>query len=158
MQFQGQQKTFTYIQLNKGPIKAVFPLLCPVREADWLDGWSYKMIHSKSGVIEQDCVFTTPHHGELETVWQVTLYDPEQYRIEFLRVTPQENVVRINIQLEPKSAEETYAHIRYQYTALNEEQNEFIEKNLETSFQSSMQWWEKALNHYLQTGTMLKRN
>jgi len=156
MEFTGIQKTFSYTQINNGNIENVFPLLCPVREKDWLDGWNYKMIHSKSGVIEKNCVFTT-QNGELETTWHITQYDKLDYKIEFLRVTPSENVVRINIQLERINKEQTKVFINYQYTALNENQNEFINTELEHSFTKSMEWWEKAINHYLETGNLLKK-
>ena len=158
MNFKGTQKTYSYIQINHGGRAEVFPLLCPVREMDWLDGWEYKMVHSKSGLVEKNCVFTTPHHGDQETVWHVTQYDPGNFKVEFLRVTPNENVVRINIRLEEISEKQTKAIIDYQYTALNETQNEFIRKDLEQSFKDSMLWWEKSINHYLKTGKKLQRS
>ena len=37
----------------------VFPLLCPVREADWIDGWNPVLVLTQSGFAEQDCVFIT---------------------------------------------------------------------------------------------------
>ena len=158
MEFVAIQKTFEFTQENTGSIDEVFTLLCPVREKDWLDGWEYRMIHSSSGLIEKDCVFATPHHGKLETVWQVPQYDTVNYKIEFLRFTPAENVVKINIQLEKIDEHLTKTHISYQYTALNEEQNRFIETDLEKSFEESMKWWEKSINHYLKTGKMLKKS
>ncbi len=33
--------------------EVVFPLLSPVREAEWIDGWSCEMIHSESGLAEE---------------------------------------------------------------------------------------------------------
>ncbi len=156
MAFEGKQKTYHFIQSNCGSVEDVFPLLCPVREADWLDGWKYKMIQSKSGLIEQDCVFTSPHHGKFDTVWQVTQYDKENYKIEFLRVTPTENVVKINIRLEKINEQETKTLIDYQYTGLNDQQNSYIEDDLENDFRNNMEWWEKSINHYLTTGKMLK--
>ena len=158
MSFTGKQKTLMYTQLNNASPDEVFPLLCPVREKDWLEGWDYQMIHSKSGLIEQDCVFTTPHHGDQVTVWQVTHYDPHKKQIEFLRVTPAEHVVKINISLSPKTDGNTLVDISYQYTALNETQNEFIENELEQVFNGNMEWWEKAINHYLEFGQMLKKS
>lgn len=154
---QATQKTFTYIQTNYASIGKVFPLLCPVREADWLDGWEYRMIYSQSGLIEKNCVFATPHHGELETIWHVTQHDNENHRIEFVRIASGENVVRINIQLEAISEDQTKVHISYLYTGLNEKQNSYIRNQLANDFNSSMLWWETAINHYLQTGTMLKK-
>lgn len=155
MTFTGEQKTFHYVQTNLGSREAVFPLLCPVREADWIDGWEYNMIYSKSGLAEQDCVFTTPHHSNIKTFWQITQYDKVLFAIEFVRVTPNENIVKINIQLEPITIDTTRSIISYQYTGLNEEQNKLIETSLEASFKDSMSYWENAINHYLKTGEKL---
>ncbi|MBX2944767.1 MAG: hypothetical protein KF725_02945 [Cyclobacteriaceae bacterium] len=149
------RKTFTYKQLNTGNIRDVFPLLCPVREADWLDGWRYSMIHSVSGLIEQGCVFTTPHHGQSQTVWYVTQHDPINYNVEFVRVTPEEAAVKITIALEAIDNDTTQAHITYEYTGLSDGQNHFIETKLADEFEKSMNWWEKAINHYLKTGEKL---
>ena len=157
MQFQGIQRTFNFTQTNYGHIDQVFPLLCPVREKDWLDGWEYTMIYSKSGFIEKDCVFSTPNPGQLDSIWQVTQYKPASYTIEFLKFTPNENIVRINIGLKPFSSHETKVQIAYQYTSLSVSQNLFILKELEKKFYMQMLWWEKAINHYLKTGEMLLR-
>ena len=155
MSFKGIQRSFKYNQINYGNIGDVFPLLCPERELDWLDGWEYKMIHSNTGIIEKDCVFTTTFKEHSETVWQVTQYDKTNYIIEFLRVTPFENVAKINIQLNKISEKKTEAIIEYRYTALNEDQNTFIKTNLEQIFIESMKWWEKSINYYLETGNKL---
>lgn len=157
MKFKAKQVTKTYTQQNTGTPEDVFPLLCPVREADWLDGWQYEMVYSKSGLVEENCVFTTPHHGTHRTIWHVTKHDPKYHEVEFVRVTPEENVVRINIKLKDNDNETTAAHITYQYTALSEVQNQFIENDLDASFTASMKWWERAINHYLSTGEMLKK-
>ena len=157
MKFKGIQKTFKYIQSHQVSPDQVFPLLCPVREADWIDGWEYEMIYSKSGYAEQDCVFTTPHADDLKTVWQVTAYNPESFEVEFVRVTPQENIVKIKISVEPFSNNSSKSHISYQYTGLNTSQNDFIENRLPGIFKANMEYWEAAINHYLKTGEKLKR-
>ena len=41
----------------------VFPLLCPVREAEWLPGWHAEVLHSASGLAELGCVFRTRDEG-----------------------------------------------------------------------------------------------
>ena len=157
MSFNAVQKTFTFRQFNNAKPEKVFPLLCPVREKDWLDGWDYEMIYSKSGLIEKNCVFSTSHPGGMDTIWHVTQYNPEKFEVEFLRVTPKKNVVRINIKLTPVGNDKTEAEIVYQYTGLNKEQNEFINNGLESKFEESMRWWERSINHYLETGRMLKK-
>ena len=153
-----KQKEFTYKQINDAILEKVFPLLCPVREKDWLDGWEYKMIYSKSGLVEKNCVFSTPHHGKFDTIWYVSHYDPNKFIVEFIRVTPNESVVKINISLSPAEGNRTNTNINYQYTGLSDEQNYFIENGLEDQFQKNMKWWEKAINHYLLTGEKLLKN
>ena len=157
MSFNAVQKTLTFKQINGAVPEKVFPLLCPVREQDWLDGWDYKMIYSKSGLIEKNCVFSTSHPREMDTIWYVSRHNPKKFEVEFLRVTPKENVVRINIKLTPVENDKTEAEIAYQYTGLNEKQNEYINNELESKFEESMRWWEKSINHYLETGSLLKK-
>ena len=155
MEFNGTQASYTYVQRNNARPEVVFPLLCPVREKDWIDGWDYTMIFSTSGLAEKGCVFSTPHHGQQATVWYITEHDPENYRIEFVRHTPNEEVVKIAIFLSDNGDETTNATITYQYTALNEEKNRWIEENFEIEFQKNMIGWEKAINYYLETGEKL---
>jgi hypothetical protein len=156
--FTSKKITLGFKQINNAPPEMVFPLLCPVREKDWLDGWDYKMIYSKSGLIEDGCVFSTPHHGEKETVWLVTKYYPKDFEVAFVRVTPGESVVRISINLERVDKDTTHAFIKYEYTSLNPEQTKYQEDGLERDFQVSMLWWEKAINYYLKNGKMLLKD
>ena len=66
--------------------ETVFPLLCPVREYDWLEMWDCTMVWSASGVAEQDCVFTTAFPDAGREVWVVSRYEPGR-AIEFVRIS-----------------------------------------------------------------------
>jgi len=48
--FKGCRVAREYIQNNPAAPEKVFPLLCPVREADWLPGGQYRLIYSDYGV------------------------------------------------------------------------------------------------------------
>ena len=157
MDFKGIQESKTFKQINNAKPEVVFPLLCPVREKDWIDGWDYQMIYSKSGLVENGCVFSTPHHGNENTIWIVTSYDREKYSIEFVRVTPDEEVVKINIYLVDNENGTTTSNITYQYTGLSDNKNDWIVNKLDEEFKESMIWWEKAINHYLETGEKLMK-
>lgn len=37
----------------------VFPLLCPVREYEWIEGWDCEMIYAATGKAEAGAVFRT---------------------------------------------------------------------------------------------------
>lgn len=145
-------------QLNTGTPAEVFPLLCPVREADWIDGWTYEMIFSVSGIAEKGCVFITPATGENRTIWYITKHDAELFQVAFVRVTPGEMVVAIDIQLTDNGDGTTTADIMYEYTALSEEANRWIELDAVAAFKANMDYWENAINHYLITGTKLMKS
>ncbi|MGE5431615.1 MAG: hypothetical protein ACM3QX_11110 [Syntrophomonadaceae bacterium] len=145
----------SYIQkINSTPDK-IFPLLCPRRELDWLDGWHYEMIYSESGFAEDGAVFKTKHEGEVNTIWTVTRYDKENFEIEFVRMTWEVVVVRIKMRLEDNRDGSSNLHIEYIFTPITEKGNEFIDGKSAKQFLEMMKWWEKSLNYYLETGGKL---
>ena len=80
----------TYTQsINSSPDK-VFPLLCPVREKEWVQGWDPELIITKSGFAENDSIFVTKH-GDEKNYWIITRYDPVNYEIEMHIVNPEIN-------------------------------------------------------------------
>jgi hypothetical protein len=156
-EFQGKRVVHEYNQRNAAPPERVFPLLCPVREADWVPGWQYRLIYSESGVAEGGCVFITPNEDGSETTWVVTDYDPASFRIAFAWVNPGLAAAQIRISLSRRSGgnaslDETSAHIQYAYTGLSIEGNREVERYDQQWFGHKMQSWEAAINHYLQTG------
>jgi len=151
-QFQGRRVTHEYTQTNAGPPEKVFPLLCPVREADWVPGWEYRLIYSQSGVAEYGCVFITPNEDGTEATWVVTDYDPASFRIAFAWVNPGMVVAQIRIRLSRSLQDQTSAAISYAYTGLSPEGNREVGRYDQKWFQHKMQSWEAAINHYLQNG------
>jgi hypothetical protein len=139
-EFRGNRVTHEYTQTNAATPAEVFPLLCPVRETDWVPGWQYRMIHSRSGS---------------ETIWMVTEYDPAGLRIAFVWVNPGLVAARIGISLVGNSQGTTNARIGYVYTGLSEAGNREVERYNQDWFGHKMQSWEKAINHYLKTGKLL---
>ena len=154
-EFRGKRVTHEHTQNNAAPPEKVFPLLCPVREADWVPGWQYRLIYSESGVAEYGCVFITPNEDATETIWVVTHYDPASFRIAFAWVNPGLVAAQIRICLSRSAGVQTghtRALIEYTYTGLSNEGNREVERYDQTWFRHKMQSWEAAINHYLQTG------
>ena len=104
------------------PPEAVFPLLCPVREYEWLDGWTCEMIYSQSGVAEENCIFRTPLGP---STWNVDRYEPPK-RIAFT-VVSSEQVCRLTITLEPAAAGGTKLTWSRIFTGLNDAGNAKID-------------------------------
>jgi len=144
-----------YTQTNDALPEKVFPLLCPVREADWVPGWQYHLVYSESGVAEDGCVFSTPNDRGTETIWMVTHYDPGAFTIAYAWVEPGMIATQLRIALEPAAGGKTSAHIRYVYTGLSPAGNAVLDRYTKEWFQTKMQSWEKAINYFLGNGTLI---
>lgn len=144
----------TYVQTNSAPPDAVFPLLCPVREAEWVPDWKYRLIYSKSGFAELGCVFATPNEDGSETTWIVTEYEPTR-RIAFAWFWPGMIATRLTIDLVPNGNNRTNARISYEYSALSEAGERELDTYDERWYAAKMEHWQSAINQYLETGTIV---
>lgn len=133
---------------------AVFPLLCPVREADWIEGWEPRQVVSESGVAERDCVFVTPAQPA-DAVWYITRHEPESGFIEMVRITPNVTASRLSIQLRAVEGG-SEADITYAHTSLGPEGDTFVASFTADFYRRFMQDWESRINHFLLTGSALR--
>lgn len=142
-----------FVQQLQAPPAKVFPLLCPVREYEWIEPWQCEILHSESGIAEKNCVFRTSFPGESsDDVWIISHYEPDT-RIEFVRV----NALRIaclSITLTDGKDGTTHSLVEQLLVGLTEEGNRSMDVITE-SF--SLEWavGEVLLNHYLTTGKSL---
>lgn len=134
--------------------QTVFPLLCPVREYEWIEPWRCRMLYSDSGVAENNSIFETdfPHEGGRET-WIVSHYQKDR-GIEFVRFTPDEKIIKLDICLSGTRAGGTRLLWRKIFTGLSPEGNQVITA-LADNFEGEAERIAKMLNHYLKTGKML---
>ena len=145
--------TRTYTQHLVASPGAVFPLLCPVREADWITGWDPPLVVSASGVAEPDCVFTTSA-ALSDAIWYITRHEPAAGFVEMLKITPSVTACRLTIQLRP-TAVGCEADITYSHTSLGPQGGEFVASFTEYYYRQFMQDWEARMNHYLRHGSAL---
>jgi len=135
----------------------VFPLLCPVREAEWLDGWTYELIDSVSGVAEEGCVFRTRSPAGHETVWIIVRHDEAVGVVEFARVTIGLVATRLRIEVAPNQDASSAVQITYFHTPLSTAGTAFVaEQFSERAFLESVRWWERSMNYFLETGKTLR--
>jgi len=148
-----------YTQHIDAPPERVLPLLCPVREAEWLDGWGdiCEILHSESGLVEEGCVFRTTGADGVETIWMTTRLDPAEGIVEFVRVTPGLVATHLRLRVEPAADASSLVHVTYTHTPLGAKGSEFVAVNhSEEEFVRGMLWWEKSMNHWLRTGETLR--
>jgi len=146
--------THTFTQRLCRPAAGVFPLLCPVREADWIDGWKPLAVWSNSGVAEQDCVFVTdaePH----DAVWYITRHEPANGLVEMIKITPGVTACKLTIQLRDAVAG-CEADVTYTHTSLGPQGDVFLASFTAEYYVQFMREWEERVNHYLAHGSALR--
>ena len=146
--------THTYTQHLVAPPAAVFPLLCPVRESDWIDGWSPLLVLSHSGLAEPDCVFVTDSRP-YDAVWFITRHEPERGFVEMIKVTPDVTACKLTIRLRAAGSG-SEADVTYSHTSLGPQGDVFVASFTAEFYVQFMREWEERMNHYLAHGTALR--
>jgi hypothetical protein len=150
---QPNRVTHTYTQRLCRPAASVFPLLCPVREADWIKGWNPLVVLSVSGFVEPDCVFVSDTEP-FDSVWYVTRHEPERSFIELIKITPGVTACKLTIQV--RDAEDgSEADVTYSHTSLGPQGDVFVASFTAEYYVQFMREWEDRINHYLAHGTAL---
>jgi hypothetical protein len=132
----------------------VFPLLCPVREYDWLPHWRCELLHSASGVAEEDCVFRTAFPDQGPMLWVVSRYEPPA-RIEFTCFDADVCVFRLKIVLSAEGAATRLDWTR-RWLSIGPSGEAWLADWSEAEHEKSMDFLRRALTHYLTTGEMLR--
>jgi hypothetical protein len=166
----------SWTQHLQGPPAAVIPLLCPVREADWIEGWDPLVVWSSSGVAEPDCAFVTPGESHPAT-WYITRHEPDAGVVEMLKFTPDVTVARIRIEVReaPGGSEPggsgprgpgargpgsrgpgSRATVTYTHTSLGPAGDAFVAGFTEAYYERFMRDWEARMNHFLEHGRRLE--
>ena len=155
--FEAKRIVKEYTQAVSASASEVFPLLCPVREYDWIDGWKSEIIYSESGVAENNCIFRSHLSERGEELWVVSRYDPDNFAIEFTTFNRIGLVMKLDISVEDHGTEGTVVRFRHTFTGLNEQGNLFVADYTDTKYQEMMGFLGKSLDHYCTTGRMLKK-
>ncbi len=155
--FQSKRIVREHSETISAPASKVFPLLCPVRERDWLDGWESEMVYSESGVAEDNCIFKAHFSGRGEGLYVVSRYDPGSYAIEFTTFWSTGLVMKMDIHLEDDGNRGSIARFRHTFTGLTEEGNRFVDEYSGSKYREMMSFLGQSLDHYCSTGTMFKK-
>lgn len=139
----------------------VFPLLCPVREEEWLSGWeneTYELIFSKSGFNEEGCIFKTRFNVPDDSFWTCLKFDQQNYEVEFLIHIIGLEMRKFTIILKQNDDNSTNAQFIMGTTALSESGNQFVENLTEAEYVKFIAKFEMMLNYYFQHGVKMPVN
>jgi hypothetical protein len=156
--FKGQRTVNSHTQTIHASPDRIFPLICPVREAEWADGWAGAPVFAASGFAEENGVYATEHAGDKDpTIWFITRRDPVAHATEFVYFVPGRQVVRLSIDIRPIAADRSSVSITYIRTGISDAGNAMVlEAQRTRAFEKMMREWEDAMNHYLKTGQLLE--
>lgn len=144
-------RSFTHEHVVTAPPDALFPLLCPVLEYEWIPTWDCRLVHTASGVAEHGCVFTTDF-GTGEETWVCTTYRPPT-AIEYTRFADGGWVTMLSLSLAP-TAEGTALTVRQTYTAVTPEGERAVAAQDEATERSVWTDLSRLASGYLATGSM----
>ncbi len=153
--FVAQRMKRSYTHTIDASPSEIFPLLCPVREYDWIEGWACEMVYSESGVAENNCIFKTdlPHEGK--EVWIVSRYEKDR-AIEFVRVTHDLKVNKLDISLESDGNGSTTLVWTQTFTGMSDDGNEIVKTKTDEAYNQYMPHLDVMIRHYLKTGERLQ--
>ncbi|MFN7957232.1 MAG: hypothetical protein U0P46_02730 [Holophagaceae bacterium] len=134
------------------PPAAVHPLLCPVREHDWIEGWRAMVLRSASGRAEEGCVFTTPGPAGHDWLWILVIHQPAHLR--FAIHAPGSHATLLDLRLSEEGTG-TCLDWTYDLIPLSPAGDAFVQA-YEARFPAAMALLERRLAHFLATGTMLR--
>ena len=125
----------------------VFPLLCPVREYDWIPEWKCEVIYSQSGFAEKSCVFATEFDDGLgRESWLICEYDPPS-QISFVRAG-KHRIMRYDILLKEHKRNSTLTW-RQEIITLTSKGRGHLADYEHIHFPLQMQHIAKLLNKYV---------
>jgi hypothetical protein len=156
--FQARRVTKEYTHQLSAAAGRVFPLLCPTREYDWIDGWACRMVFSQTGVAENNCVFRTNFPRGVEDLFVVTRYEPERNIIQFVVIGQDMYVLKMDVSLEEAGDNASRMHWTNTFTGLTPEGNTLVDEQASEVSDLRMSKLVEALEHYCVTGKMLKRS
>ncbi len=137
--------------------ETVFPLLCPVREYDWIEQWQCTMVYTRSGYAEPGCVFQTAFKNdaggdEITDTWVVCRHEPDR-EVAFVRNNGHRTIL-YTITLEP-DIRGTRMTWKQQLTGLTPEGNDMVRAATQAEFTTLVASLEIMLDHYCITGRRL---
>jgi len=125
-----------------------------VLEYDWIPTWRTKLIHSKSGVAEEDCIFETRFPGDGPMIWICTRYEPPT-RIEYTCYAQRGYIVRLKIMLAAVQ-EGTQMVWSRSWHAYNADGEAWMQQWNGDRYDEMMNHRKAEMEHYLRTGSILK--
>ena len=151
--FTPQKTESKYVMEIHAPAEKVFPLLCPVREYEWIPDWDCDVLFTESGVAEDLCVFNRENKSFGKETWVCTRYEPPKL-IHYTRFS-QNKIVRLEIQWLGGDQQASKWEWKTVCISLDESGDKQIENYRKTDALKIAKGLEYMLEHFVTRGEML---
>jgi len=160
--FQAKRISCSYKEKIRASPEQIFPLACPVQEYKWIDRWQCEIVYSVSRVAENNCIFKEDKTGPLlfdstvSTYWVISLYDPDNFRIQFVLITGGIMIAKIDVEIKAIDDDTSSVDWMFTITPTSEEANRMIGTGTEKKAKLYLTILGKSLKHYCEKGKLLK--
>ena len=131
------RKTYAHEIVVDRPASEAFPLFTPKGEEAWVPGWAPTYIRPESGETCEEMIFTTGE-GEEKTFWTCLSWQPEQWHVRYLRLTPASRVAFVDVRCMPDGPERTRVRVAYDVQALSDHGRAYLHDLTESAFANSI--------------------
>lgn len=115
----------------------LFPLLCPTREADWVEGWDCQLLYTESAYGEDKAIFSTDENcSGGPGLWMLTKYEPNRVA-EFIRFMNNDVLQHSRMTVNDNADGTTSITWEATFTALTEKGNHVVNNIMGNSHVSS---------------------
>ncbi len=134
------QKTYSHEILVDLPVSRAFPLFTPKGEEAWVPGWEPTYVQPRTGKTCEEMIFTTGQ-GDDKTFWTCLSWQPDQWHVRYLRLTPTSRVAFVDVRCTPITVNRTQVHVVYEMQALTDAGRSYVERLSEDTFAKSIDEW-----------------
>jgi hypothetical protein len=119
-------------------------------EKRWAPGWQPRFVTPPDGTPAVGGVWLTEQDGQ-EVIWRVQRFDRAAREVEYLRITPGNRVVTVQVALRPDGADSRVT-VTYRVIAIAEAGRRYAEAYTAESYAAMLREWERLIAAHLASG------
>lgn len=132
------------------PPDAALDLFTAEGEKAWAPGWDPRYVTPPDGEPLVGGIWLT-RDGEVDTIWRVQRFDRTTREAEYLRITPGNRFVVVQVRCDDDGEGATIATVTYRVIALGEGGMVWCAGFTDTHYAAMMQEWERLIADHLAT-------
>lgn len=126
------------------PITEAFALFTPKGEEAWVPGWEPTYLRPDTGETCEEMIFATGEDEE-KTFWACLKWQPENWHVRYLRLTPASRVSFVDVRCQPEGDDRTRVRVVYQMQALTSSGRSYLSDLSESAFAGMIDEWSNLI-------------